>query len=266
MITLRSDGHEIKFTTSKFPDGTSQVWQLDPEVKYTYNKINFVWENDESEILHLLQLVDLLRGLNPKAYIYLDIPYLPYARQDKPVSNNTTFALHTFANLLNSKNINLVTSFDVHSKLAGRLINNFQSVSAGEFQNWACNTYKPDVIFYPDEGAAKRYSKGINEISLYGVKVRNQLTGAIEGYSINNVHLFPVRNKRVLIIDDICDGGATFITAAKVLYEHGASDVALCVSHGIFSKGLTALNDAGINDFYTTNSLLKNADAYPVFE
>lgn len=62
-------------------------------------------------------------------------------------------------------------------------------------------------------------------------------------------------DKTVMILDDICDGGRTFIEAVKHLREAGAKRVELYVTHGIFSKGVENLLDNGIDHIYTTNSL-----------
>lgn len=64
-------------------------------------------------------------------------------------------------------------------------------------------------------------------------KARNVQTGEITGTEVYG----DVKDKVVLIIDDICDGGRTFIELGKVLKERGASKVILYVTHGIFSQG-----------------------------
>ena len=58
-------------------------------------------------------------------------------------------------------------------------------------------------------------------------------------------------NRRILIVDDICDGGATFVGLAKELRAAGAKKVYLYVTHGIFSKGLPL---EGIDKVFTTDS------------
>lgn len=256
MINLRANGTPVKVETTIFPDKTSQVWKLGDAIKNSnYFHIDFIWDNNESEIIHLLQLTDLLRTTSPDCYIYLNIPYLPYARQDKHVSDETTFSLTTFANLLNSKNYNIVSSYDVHSKVAKQLIKNFCNINTWDFHYKVFLEFQPNIVFYPDKGAAERYVRHENEVVIYGEKIRSQTTGNITGYQIVNADRFDLKNKKVLIIDDLVDGGATFVAAAEALKEHGVGELGLCVSHGIFSKGYDDLLDAGITNFFTTNSL-----------
>src|SRR5271165_6478993 len=86
-----------------FPDNTSQCWKLPNEFLNSLSvKVTWNFEN-ERELIDLLSLKKLLyRAKNT----HLHIPYLPFARQDKNISNETTFNLHILAELLNMMNFN----------------------------------------------------------------------------------------------------------------------------------------------------------------
>lgn len=268
MIRLKSPSNDWQIITPTiFPDKTSQVWKIDmPETKIVIIKWNF---ESESELIYLAQLVALL-GKNNNREIILEIPYLPYARQDKDISNNTTFARDTFLRLLSTMDFIKIITYDIHSDIGfGRPYGRFESKKPIHIHQVIKET-KPDIIFYPDEGALNRYSRMFLEEKCdlnmlpkaYGEKIRDQLTGTITGYNIENLH--DLKGKNILIIDDICDGGATFIEAAKKLLELGANSIDLCVSHGIFSKGKEHLYKNGIRNIYCTNSLIKNNEGYEV--
>ena len=87
----------------------------------------------------------------------------------------------------------------------------------------------------------------VNFPFLHGEKVRDQLSGKITSYELKG----KPEGMNVMIVDDICDGGATFVILAKALYEGGAKEVNLFVTHGIFSKGLEPLKEAGIKRIFT---------------
>jgi ribose-phosphate pyrophosphokinase len=70
----------------------------------------------------------------------------------------------------------------------------------------------------------------------------------LEGFRVYEDDL---QGKDCLIVDDICDGGGTFIGLAKELKKHNAGNLYLSVSHGIFSKGLKELNQYFTNIFTT---------------
>lgn len=82
-------------------------------------------------------------------------------------------------------------------------------------------------------------------------KHRDVQSGQLTGFALL---AGDVRGRDVLIVDDLCDAGGTFIGAAQVLRQHGARSVSLYVTHGIFSKGVEHLLAQGIDNIYTTTS------------
>jgi hypothetical protein len=99
-----------------FPDGTSQVWKLGDLISPLCNKV--VWEfSREAELIHICQLSELLNKYT--ANNFLEITYLPYARQDKEVSDDTTFAFTTFRTILvRSTRFRSISVFDPHNYAA----------------------------------------------------------------------------------------------------------------------------------------------------
>lgn len=243
MITVNN----IEINVTKFNDQTSQVWQLPPEILDSkVYKIKWDFES-EAEIFHLHQLVSLLRFKQVPRPMTLDIPFLPYGRQDKELSNESTFALRNFATILNSLNLDKITSIDTHSNVAAELINNFENIYPAHSILQAILDCNCDTIAFPDKGACDRYEVTPPYGTIIGFKKRNQLTGYIEQYIIEG----DAKDKIVLIQDDLCDGGMTFKLMAEQLYKDGAKEVHLYVSHGIFSKGLPTLRASGIKRIFT---------------
>lgn len=264
MISIRNirTGKIHKFDITKFPDGTSQAWRVSPEPKESDNfEVTWMFEN-EAEFVHVLQILMLLHQLANDVVLFT--PFLPYARQDKDISNSSTFAVWPVISALGAF-VSEFKAYDVHS-------NHFGSISnVDPFDHFfgVLDTFDPinQVIVFPDKGAKDRYSHGFEGgyPIVYGEKIRNQETGEILGLKINgDVSL--IQNSRCVIFDDICDGGATFVKMAEALKEFQPSSIDLCVSHGIFSKGKKVLHDAGIKNIYTTNSLLKNKDDFSIVQ
>lgn len=256
----RIDNIEHVVVPTIFPDNTSQCWHLPEEIIESLN-LKITWNFEaERELIDLLSLTKLLSSTANK---HLHIPYLPYARQDKSVKNDSTFNLHILAELLNLCNFNLVTAVDVHNYLESIvLIKNLNIISMEKQINKLMNDY--DCVLYPDDGAKIRYSNKIKGTQQFTcIKERDQTTGKILSHKCPNLN-YPMVNS-VLIVDDICDGGATFINVAKMLKEQKKDfKIGLFVTHGIFNKGKQVLHDAGIDNIYTTNSLLKNVDGFKV--
>lgn len=241
MIMLNGEIIEV----TQFPDGTTQVWKLSPDlINKSHHKI--VWNfSHEAEILYLAQLKALLDLDAQKTE--LEIQYLPYARQDKSISNDATFALRPFCAILNSLKFDQITIYDPHSSIATDLINNSKAIYPVEQVAKAIKITESNLVCYPDKGARTRYSSIYPFDSIYGEKVRNQQTGNISSYQV----VGDPKGKRILIIDDICDGGATFVYLVKELLSKGAETVSLFVTHGLFTKGLASLNQSGIKRIFT---------------
>lgn len=251
-MSLKVNGILIKPTL--FPDNTSQIWKLPDEILEADEfQIEFEFEH-EGEIFQLQQLNTLLKHGRVPCKINLYMPYLPYGRQDKEVSNETTFALITFAKIINGMRFSTVATMDAHSSKAEELFDNFHNFNPNkkikmahdcisDFEEGAYNT----ILAYPDLGAALRYNPNKDHSCIIGSKVRDQATGYITDYKIKG----KPTGKTVLIVDDICDGGMTFKLMADELYKQGAQEVHLYVSHGIFSKGLKTLRASGIQRIFT---------------
>lgn len=262
MITVNNTLVEV----GHFPDGTQFI--KFPLVTVEYNESNTIsWYYDsDEELFTLASTVDWIRrkvGVSNK--LILDLPYVPNARMDRIKNINENFSLKVFADFINSFKFDRVEVYNVHSNVAEALINNVVSVTPMMDITWVIEEkYKPDVLFFPDEGACKRYSdlRFVKESDLpiaFGIKKRDWSTGKIQGLDI--ISDVDLTGKKVLIIDDICSAGGTFKFSAIKLKEMGASDVALYVSHceDNIQNGDLLTTDL-ISKIYTTDSILHIED------
>jgi ribose-phosphate pyrophosphokinase len=232
-----------------FPDNTSQVWKVSTLEIPDTNWVHVKWEySHEGEFMQLAQLKTLLDAKGFRSA--LRIKYLPYGRQDKEVSNTATFALRTFASLLNTLGFEEVIIMDPHSEIALDLIVHSRAEYPGTLIGRVGTQTNAYVVCYPDKGAVAKYTKKYSFPYIYGEKVRDQLTGNILSYELMGF-TEDMKGKSILIVDDICDGGMTFKILAKDLLAAGAKEVNLFVTHGIFSKGIRTLNESGINKVFT---------------
>lgn len=247
MIYLNGDPVNVTL----FPDHTSQVWKLDEKhlargVEEAFIQWDFTHEGEFMQIAQLKHLLDFY-GVDRS---YLHIEYLPYGRQDKWIDNKATFALHTFAALLNTLHFERIFIMDPHSPVALESINNAAAVYPHGPLGRALYATNSELVCYPDKGAVSKYVSIYSSLvqpHIYGEKVRDQETGYITNYKL----VGDCEDKIVMIVDDICDGGKTFELLAKDLFAGGAENVHLFVTHGLFSKGLRPLKRAGIDQIFT---------------
>lgn len=248
-IISLDDENTIAISPTIFPDKSSQIWKLPEFVFYEqYKSYTILWDfENESEIMHVLQLARLI-GFTKHIKPNLFMPFLPYGRQDKTISNNNTFALKVFADVLvKSGSFEVISTLDAHNELFTR-IHGIQNIQPTEQIKYAIKAVKPDLIVFPDQGAAKRgYNvQGLESIILD--KKRNQLTGEIEGLVYEGT--VSVGDKSLLIVDDLCDRGGTFIKAARLLKDIDCGEISLYTTHGLYTGGIELIKNGGISRLF----------------
>jgi len=215
---------------------------------------------NSSKLIQLMMAVDALKRLSNEAIpVELVIPYFPYARQDRVCVEGEALGAAVMANFINNLGFAKVTIWDAHSEVSPALLNRVVNVPQIDLLK-QCDELSQRLstggltLISPDAGASKKTINiaetfnGEPEV-IQAQKIRNLKTGEI----VKTEVLGDVKGKRVLIVDDICDGGRTFIELAKVLKSEGALEVSLFITHGIFSKGLDVFEGL-IDAIYTTDS------------
>ncbi len=267
-----SFGYEI----SRFPDGQQSVRIVDKNY-YTIKSI----KNLDSPItiksrLNTFQDLELIICANQclkeagAKRVNLFIPYCIGGRSDRKfVDGGINYIKTVIAPIINSQNFGEVTIMDPHSDVLEACINNFTKLS-----NWSLvkmsladisgtgyiDKLNPETIclISPDAGAYKKVFDvakwfEINEI-VTASKVRDVKTGKILATEVPSIKNHNSEMKYV-IVDDICDGGRTFIELAKVIIaQNQEAKIYLVVTHGIFSAGFEELNNY-FEKIYTTNSI-----------
>jgi len=211
--------------------------------------------NDSNDIMKLLLAVDALRRSGTKN-ISVFIPYLPYARQDRVMVAGEPLSIKVMCNLINSCGFEKVYVYDVHSEVSLALLENCELISNYSLVKEVLKDRTDYLLVSPDAGALKKIYKLAEALTytddiVLCNKVRDVNNGRIKQITVDQDDL---QGKDCFIIDDICDGGATFVGVAKELKKRNAGKVSLIVSHGIMSHGETELVD-WIDHIYTTDSI-----------
>lgn len=260
--------NNICVSIGNFPDGTQNISFENIDV-LKYNIIKWNYEGD-NEIFTLMCCVDYIRRVNKSSTISLYLPYIPNARMDRIKDVTENFSLKVFAKFINSLNFDNVFVKNVHSNVSLALIDNVEDVGIeSDLEFLLLDLFRQNdvadktIIFFPDEGACKRYSElpifSIYNFSFaFGIKKRDWKTGEILDYNI----VGDVNGKNVLIIDDICSAGGTFYNAGLKLKDLGAKKIDLYITHceNNISNGKLLSANSPINKIYTTKTIISNPD------
>lgn len=210
--------------------------------------------NSFNDVGLLCLAVDALKRMQVEI-VDLYIPYFPAARQDRVMIKGEPLSVKVYADIINSLGFKKVVVFDVHSEVTPAVLNNCEVITNHKFIAEVIEKIGYDVILIsPDGGALKKiykvseFSGGIEVVECS--KSRNVKTGKLSGFK---VYADDLQGRNCLIVDDICDGGGTFIGLAEELKNKNAGKLYLAVSHGIFSKGFDGLSKS-FERIFTTNS------------
>jgi ribose-phosphate pyrophosphokinase len=214
--------------------------------------------NSMNDLGLLLVAVDALYRVGNFAKINLILPYFPGARQDREMVPGEPLTAKVYADIINDLSFDGVTILDAHSDVTPALLDNCNSVTNHKFVAQVIrelNFTDGYWLVSPDAGANKKILKLAQHLEAEKVikcdKVRNIKTGALSSFE---VYADDLMDMPCVIVDDICDGGGTFIGLAEELKKKHAGDLYLVVTHGIFSKGLDTLNKV-FKGIYTTDSI-----------
>jgi len=219
--------------------------------------------NSSDDLILLMLAVDGL-GRDNVGILKIFIPYFPYQQADRDFGGGECFSLKVITQILNTLGTTIEV-FDPHSDVTPALLRYCEVIDNSEYIDWVRfqigegDKKKLDdtlVWLSPDAGAYKKIFKLAEKIGFKGEilccqKNRDTDTGEVE------VVVPSLPKKDVLIIDDICVGGRTFIEIAKKIHLPPEYSRYLAISHGIFSNGFTELSHY-FNKIYTTSSRRDN--------
>lgn len=260
---------DIKYKISKFPDGQQTVDLLEaPYIGETVQLISRL--NSFKDLELIICATQAIRNFQHNKEISLKVPYFVGARSDRKfVEGGVNYLKQVICPIINSMNFKSVIVLDPHSDVLEACLNNFDKTNNFGLVKFALtNIDNRDgardriCLVSPDAGAYKKIFDVAKEFKIENIitanKVRDMKTGNILRTEI------PVLDQHndltYVIIDDICDGGRTFVELAKVIKEgRPTAKVYLVVTHGIFSAGFKVLNEY-IDGTFCTNSFRDVAD------
>jgi ribose-phosphate pyrophosphokinase len=222
------------------------------------------------ELFKLLMLNEVILANNYVARLH--IRYLMGARMDRAIGSTQPFTLKTVCETLNCMLPDSpISVFCPHSDAVSLLLKNYKQDLNTETLFYV-KTFEDIIeldkdgftLVLPDAGAGKRWYNNFDSVTsnylnlrssyLYNYNIdivecskkRDMQTGKLSSFRV-----FHEVKKHCVILDDLCDGGRTFIGLAEELRKGGAETVDLVVCHAIFSHGQEL---EGIDKIYTTNS------------
>lgn len=277
---IKLNGEELKII--QFPNGERGIC-VDDKLKNNYDSeiigIEFTYKSD----LDLFDLFMVKSHLDDKVIsdvkIILYLSYVPYSRMDR-TEGKYVFTLKYLCKYINNLNFDRVFIKDIHSDVSLALLNNAVEksfitndvvISIMEDYNLFTNESNlfgkngfPTYIVLPDAGASKRYKSLFNKFEgkakvIVMDKVRDFATGEIKSITVSNPEVIEDEKFNIIIMDDICSRGGTFVGSYEALKEYGCVEAGLIITHCE-----TTISEGEIPNKFkfviTTNSMLTEED------
>jgi ribose-phosphate pyrophosphokinase len=248
MIKLLANSKEVNYKRWNFPSGELGV-QLPDNFDAKCFDIEWEFQNNE-EIFEILLLSDAIRGIGS----YIDIfsmKYLPYSRQDRVCHKGESFSLRVMSELINQVQADFVVTWDAHSNISEALIPNLSNVHQYQI---ASKLPKFDFLIAPDKGAAEKAKLHFQARAAQGTSVVFLTKTRKDGKVIYEDLESGTIQGKVCVVDDLCDGGTTFLSLSEMLKrtQPKITKLSLYVTHGLFTAGAETLLQS-YDEIFTAN-------------
>jgi ribose-phosphate pyrophosphokinase len=259
------ENSEIKFTVSKFPDGQQSITIDDAPAFIQGSDVKLYSRLNNFRDLELIICANQALRNMAVSTVSLYVPYFMGARSDRKFSDGSVnYLKQVICPIVNAQKFNAVLVLDPHSDVLEACLDNYEKLDNHTLVKHALTdidnkngAQERIVLVSPDAGAYKKIFDVAQKFKITNVvtamKHRDIISGKITHTEIPNISQYG-ENHKFVIVDDICDGGRTFIELAKEIRKHNAiSEIYLIITHGIFSAGFGELNNH-FTKIYTTNS------------
>ena len=223
------------------------------------------FENNNSvndTIMELFIIIDALKRASAKT-VNIIMPYYGYQRQDRKDYSRAPISASVIAKCLESLNINRIMVFDLHAgQISGFFSNNcpLDNLYTEQFflkyiRTKILTKYSIDdvILVAPDEGAVKNNFRIASKIGCDNASIFKHRK---EANKIDSMKLIgEVKDKVVIMVDDILDTGGTACCAARLLKEKGAREIYMFVCHGIFSGNMDNIISSCFSKIIITNTV-----------
>jgi ribose-phosphate pyrophosphokinase len=250
-----------------FPDGERRIKLNEEVVDDDTIVVQSTATPVDQNYMELFFIIDALKRSGAKR-VTVVIPYVGYQRQDHVFREGEAVSLRVMITILESLDVDRVVVLDLHSIKIPEFFK-VPLIHLSALPLFAEVIEKllgegDGVLVSPDMGGLRRiqqmseYLNGMPWVAT--VKDRNLETGEI---TINTIDTFEsglakedLRNRTAFIVDDMASSGKTLVDSAKLLGEHGVSNIFAFTTHPIFSADAPMILEAShIERVYVTDSV-----------
>ena len=255
-----------KVTVNSFPDDETYV-RIEENIRgCDVFIIQSTCKPANQHIMEMLIMIDAARRASARR-ITAVLPFFGYARQDRKDQPRVPITSKLVANLLVTSGANRILAMDLHAQQ----IQGFFDIPVDHlyalpalFEHLQQFKDKENItVFSPDVGGMKMaaaYAEML-ECPLGFVAKRRTSSNTVEAFNL----VGEVKDRDIILVDDITETAGTLCAAARLLKEHGARSVHAAVSHCMVDHvGYGRLKEGTLDSLITTNSVPVDTGDYPI--
>ncbi len=244
-----------KLSLSRFPDGEVAVEILENVQGRNTYIVQTLAGDINNYLIELLIIMDALKRASAKKIVPI-IPYYAYSRQDRKDRCGEPITARLVADLLKVAGANQIITLDLHAaQIEGFFDIPVTHIHCQELLASASKQFihEPAIIVGPDIGSIKIVEKFARFLSLEMAVIEKQRKSSsfVDMRLIGNV-----KDRNVLIVDDMCSTGHTLIRAALLCQNEGAKQISCAFTHPIFSaQAIEEIAASPINHMVFANTI-----------
>ncbi len=246
-----------KMTLSKFSCGETYI-RIEESIRgHEIYVLQTIGRHPNDDFMELFLIMDALKRASASA-IHVIIPHFGYARQDKKSAPREPISARLMADLLTAVGFDRLITVDLHAdQIQGFFSQPVDHLTALPLfvDYFAQKKLKDLVVVAPDAGRAK-FSKKLGDRLGAQLAIMHKTRPSHNQAEIVNI-VGDVKNKTVLLVDDMVDTAGSVTSGLATLRKFGCNDeIYLATTHPVFSgPAIERLSKAGLKEVVVTNTI-----------
>ena len=247
----------VKSEIKVFPDGESKITLIGKISKKKSIVLQSISPPVDTNLVQILSLIT--KAKENSSEVIVVIPYMGYARQDREFLPGEIVTMKVLGKLFKSAGASKIIVVDIHSSIGLKHFSiKTKNVTAipdlvGFFKKLSL---KNPLIVSPDQGGkerAKEFAKEFNSDYISLEKTRDRKTGKVK---IKTKNLEEVKNRDLILVDDIISTGGSIIKATQFLKKQKCRKIYVACTHALLMNDAEKkIKKAGVTSIISTNTI-----------
>lgn len=247
----------VKSEIKVFPDGESKITLIGKISKKKSIVLQSISPPVDTNLVQILSLIT--KAKENSSEVIVVIPYMGYARQDREFLPGEIVTMKVLGKLFKSAGASKIIVVDIHSSIGLKHFSiKTKNVTAipdlvGFFKKLSL---KNPLIVSPDQGGkerAKEFAKEFNSDYISLEKTRDRKTGKVK---IKTKNLEEVKNRDLILVDDIISTGGSIIKATQFLKKQKCKRIYVACTHALLMNDAEKkIKKAGVTSIISTNTI-----------